>query len=256
MTKEFQDQVAIITGGAGGIGLATAKQFLDQGAKVALVDLDEGNLSQAKSELASDKVITIAADVSKEADVENYVKETVDAFGRIDIFVNNAGINGNVEELTDLTQKNLESVIAVNVFGVFYGMKHVLKVMKEQKSGAIVNVASIGGWTGSPGMSPYVASKHAVVGATKSAALEVVGDNIRVNSVAPTAVDTAMMERIDTNRGDAEASRKATEEAIPMKRYAKVEEIADLIVYLSSDKASFITGSMVKIDGGNAALSN
>lgn len=254
--SEFKDKVAIITGGVGGIGLAAAKDFIKQGAKVTLVDLDQEKLDQAKNELASDDVLVVSADVSKEDDVKNYVEKTVEKFGRIDIFVNNAGVNGEIEEVSELTEKNLNMVIGVNILGVFYGMKHVLKVMREQKSGSIINLASVGGWLGSPGMSPYVASKHAVVGATKSAALEVADEGIRVNSIAPNAVDTSMMERIDTNRGDKEASRKATEESIPMKRYAAPEEVSDLILYLASDKSSFITGSMIKIDGGNAALSN
>lgn len=255
----FKDQVALITGGAGGIGLAAAQQFIEGGAKVALVDLSQENLDKAKEALGGgENVITVAADVSSESDTERYVKETVDAFGRIDAFVNNAGVNGDVEELTEITEKNIDFVWDVNVKGVFFGLKYVLRVMKEQGSGSVINVSSIGGWVGSPGMSPYVASKHAVVGITKSAALEVVKEGIRINAINPTAVETEMMRSIEENRGgdDAESIKKATEEGIPLGRYAQPEEIADLIIYLASDKSSFITGSYIKIDGGAAAMSS
>lgn len=255
---DFKDKVVLITGGAGGIGLASAKKFHDYGAKIALVDLNEAALAKAKESLGNgDDIITVAADVSDEAQSENYVKETMAAFGRIDVFVNNAGINGAVESVTEMTAKNIDSVLDINVKGVIWGLKYVLRVMKEQKSGSVINVASIGGWVGSPGMSAYVASKHAVVGITKSVALEVVGDGIRVNAVNPTAVETEMMRSIEANRGGAEAAaiKEQIIQGIPMGRYAQPEEIADLIVYLGSEYSSFITGAYHKIDGGAAATS-
>ncbi len=152
--------MVLITGAAGGIGLASAKKFAAEGAKLALVDLNKEAIENAAKEIEGAEVITFSADVTNETDVERFVSETKAHYGRIDSFVNNDGINGKTEDLVDITQENIEQVFAVNVFGVFYGMKHVLRVMKEQKSGSVVNLGSVGSWIGSLSISPYVASKH------------------------------------------------------------------------------------------------
>ncbi len=184
-------------------------------------------------------------------------KKTKEQYGRIDVFINNAGINGEFKNITEQTVENFQNVMDVNVKGVFLGLKYVLQVMQEQKSGAVVNTASNGGLLGAPGMSHYVASKHAVIGLNKSAALEMAQYGVRVNAVCPSGVNTEMMRRIEKNAaGDqAEEARKQFEASVPMNRYATAEEIADLMVFLSSEQASFISGSYYRIDGGQGATS-
>ncbi|KAB8139455.1 SDR family oxidoreductase [Gracilibacillus oryzae] len=239
----FSGKVVLITGAAGGIGIAAAKAYAKEGAKLALVDLSKEALEDAAKEINASDVLLLRADVSKEEDVKQYVEETKNKFGQIDVFVNNAGINGKFANIDEQTAENYQAVFGVNVMGAFFGLKYVLKVMKEQKSGAIVNTASNGGLLGAPGMSAYVASKHAVIGLNKTAALEAADYGIRVNAVAPSGVDTQMMRSIESN-------------AMPgMNRYATAEEIADLMVFLSSEKASFISGAYYRIDGAQGATS-
>ncbi|MCO6382937.1 SDR family NAD(P)-dependent oxidoreductase [Oceanicola sp. 502str15] len=252
---DFQDKIVLITGAAGGIGIAAARKFSEQGAKLALVDLKREPLETAAAGL--DGALLLTADVSKEADVAAYVKATVEKFGRIDVFVNNAGINGKFAPITEQTVENFTAVLGVNVMGVALGLKHVVAQMKEQGGGAIVNTASNGGLLGAPGMSAYTASKHAVLGLNKSVALEVAGEGIRVNAVCPSGVDTQMMRSIESGamKGHEEEARKKFEAAVPMGRYAESEEIAELMAFLASDRASFITGAYYRIDGGGAALS-
>ncbi len=252
---DFENKVVLITGAAGGIGIAAARKFAAEGAKLALVDLSREALEKAASDLEG--ALLIAADVSKEEDVKAYVDRTVEAFGRIDVFVNNAGINGDFKNITEQTRENYAKVLDINVIGVALGLKYVVAQMQTQGSGAIVNTASNGGLLGAPGMSAYVASKHAVLGINKSVALEVAGDNIRVNAVCPSGVDTQMMRSIETNamKGREDEARKQFESSVPLGRYAEADEIADLMLFLASDKASFITGAYYRIDGGGGATS-
>ncbi|MAQ83031.1 SDR family NAD(P)-dependent oxidoreductase [Psychromarinibacter halotolerans] len=252
---DFKDKVVLITGAAGGIGLAAARKYAAEGAKVALVDLKQDALEQAAGDM--DGALLLSADVSNEDDVKDYVAKTVEAFGRIDVFVNNAGINGDFKPITDQTVDNYRKVLDINVIGVALGLKHVVAQMKKQGGGAIVNTASNGGLLGAPGMSAYVASKHAVIGINKSVALEVAGDNIRVNAVCPSGVDTQMMRSIEENAtaSGSENARETFESSVPLGRYAEADEIADLMLFLSSDKASFITGAYYRIDGGGGAVS-
>ncbi|WP_116085539.1 SDR family NAD(P)-dependent oxidoreductase [Tropicimonas sp. IMCC34011] len=253
---DFQDKVVLITGAAGGIGLAAARKFAAEGAKLALVDLDKSTLQDAAGDIEG--ALLLSANVADEADVKRYVGETVKAFGRVDVFVNNAGINGDFKTIDEQSFENYRKVLDVNVIGVAMGLKHVVAQMKAQgDGGAIVNTASNGGLLGAPGMSAYVASKHAVIGINKSVALETAGDGIRVNAVCPSGVDTQMMRSIETNamKGNEAEARKAFESSVPMGRYAESEEIADLMLFLASEKASFITGAYYRIDGGGAATS-
>ncbi|MBF4550976.1 SDR family NAD(P)-dependent oxidoreductase [Pseudoclavibacter sp. VKM Ac-2888] len=253
---DFTGRSVVITGGAGGIGAATAEEFLKLGARVALVDLFPEPLEAARERLsAHGEVIAIAADVTDEADVERYVAQTVEAFGTIDVFFNNAGIEGAVGPLTEASVDNYEKVFAVNVRGVFLGMKHVLKVMTERGSGSIINTSSEAGLDGAPGVSAYVASKHAVVGFTKSAALEVAPSGVRVNSIHPSGVNTQMVRRLEEGfgGGDTEAAKAGFQAAIPMGRYAEPLDIARVVVFLGSDEASFVTGAQWRVDGGNGA---
>ncbi|MCQ4086473.1 SDR family NAD(P)-dependent oxidoreductase [Saccharibacillus sp. JS10] len=254
---QFENKVVLITGAAGGIGIAAAQAFAKEGAKLALVDLKLEPLQKAAESLSAADVLLLTGNVSKEEDVQKYVQDTVDKYGRIDVFVNNAGINGAFAPIVDQTAENYMNVLGVNVMGAFFGLKYVLRVMQDQKSGAIVNTASNGGLLGAPGMSAYVASKHALIALNKTAALEAAEYGIRVNAVAPSGVDTNMMRSIETNAspGQEDSARKSFEASVPLNRYAEASEIADLMVFLASEKASFITGSYYRIDGGQGATS-
>lgn len=172
-----------------------------------------------------------------------------------DVFFNNAGIEGVYSTIVDSEASNLEKVIDVNLKGVFYGLKHVMRVMMDQKSGAIVNTASVAGLVGFPGLSPYVASKHAVIGLTKTAAVEVAESGVRINAICPAPVNTRMMRSIESNiaPGNEGAVQKQFAESISVKRYGEPSEIANLVVFLASDKASYITGGIYPIDGGMTA---
>lgn len=246
----LENKVAVITGGAGGIGKVTAKRFLDEGASVVLVDLFEDALAEAKSELG-ENILTVQADVSKEEDVKNYVAKTLESFNKIDIFFNNAGIEGKVAPITEQKVEDFDQVISVNVRGVFLGLKHILPVMISQKSGSIINTSSVAGLGGSPNVSPYITSKHAVVGLTKAAAVESAPHGIRVNSIHPSPVNTRMMRSLETGLAVDEATMA---KSIPLGRYGESSDIASLVVFLASDESAFITGSQYRIDGGMAAL--
>ncbi|WKA55551.1 SDR family NAD(P)-dependent oxidoreductase [Planococcus shixiaomingii] len=246
----LQDKVAVITGGAGGIGKVTAKRFLEEGASVVLVDLFKEALAEAKKELG-DNVLTVQADVSKEEDVKNYVKKTMDTYGKIDIFFNNAGIEGKVATITEQKVEDLDKVLAVNVRGVFLGLQNVLPVMISQKSGSIINTSSVAGLSGSPNVSPYIASKHAVVGLTKAAAVENAAYGIRVNSIHPSPVNTRMMRSLE---GGLKVDEATLAKSIPLGRYGESEDISNLVLFLASDESTFITGSQYRVDGGMAAL--
>ncbi|RDU36637.1 oxidoreductase [Neobacillus piezotolerans] len=248
----LSEKVAVITGGAGGIGKVTAKRFLEEGAKVVLVDLFEEPLLKAKAELDPYGEVSIfQADVSNEADVENYVNKTVEKYGKIDVFFNNAGIEGKVAPITEQKVEDLDKVLAVNVRGVFLGLKHVLRVMQEQGYGSVINTSSVAGLQGTLYVSPYIASKHAVVGLTKNAALEVANSNVRVNSIHPSPVNTRMMRSLEAGY---ETDEESLAKSIPLGRYGESSDIANLVLFLASDESSFITGVQYRVDGGMGAL--
>ncbi len=252
----FKDKVAIITGAGNGIGKVTAQKYAEAGAKLTLVDIDEAGLKSVAEELpvSEDDYLIVTADVSDEAEVKKYVDKTVEKFGQIDIFFNNAGIEGKMAPITQSPGDNLDAVLDVNVKGVFYGLKHVMPVMMEEGSGSIVNTASVAGLVGFPGLSPYVASKHAVIGLTKTAALEAGDDGVRINAVCPAPVETRMMRSIESQGGnDPDAVKESFAESIPLKRYGEPEEIADLVLFLTSEEASYINGSYYRVDGGMGA---
>ncbi len=249
-------KAAVITGGAGGIGKETAKLFLQEGAKVVLVDLFDEALEKAKNELSSfGEVLTVRADVTKEEDVKNYVKVAYEHFGKIDVFFNNAAIEGKVQPITEITVEDFEKVQKVNVLGVFLGLKHVLPIMMKQGHGSIINTSSVAGLGGTPGVAPYVASKHAVIGLTKVAALEAAKANVRVNSIHPSPVNTRMMRSLEKgfNPENAEEAKEAFTKSIPLGRYAEPSDIAKLVLFLASDESAFITGAEYRIDGGMRA---
>lgn len=255
--KRLEDKVAIITGGSGGIGQATAARFLEEGASVVLVDVDQAGLDAAAKALGGgERVLTVRADVSNEDDVKRYVKATVDRFGRIDVFFNNAGIEGEVAPLEQQDIAMFDKVIAINVRGAYLGLKHVLPQMYKAGAGSVINTSSVAGLRGSAGVLPYVTSKHALTGMTKVAAIEAAAHDVRVNSVHPSPVNTRMMRSLEAgfDPDDAEAAKAAMEKAIPLGRYGESEDIANLVLFLASDESAFITGAQYRIDGGMGAL--
>jgi len=255
--KRLQDKVAIITGGSGGIGKAVAERFLDEGASVMLVDIDQDGLDATRKALGGGDRIAIAkADVSNEADVERYVKATVDAFGRIDVFFNNAGIEGKVAPLEEQDIAMFDKVIAINVRGAYLGLKHVLPHMYRAGAGSVVNTSSVAGLDGSAGVLPYVTSKHALAGMTKVAALEAARHDVRVNSIHPSPVNTRMMRSLEAgfDPDDAEAAKAGIEKTIPLGRYGEPADIANLVLFLASDESRFITGAQYRVDGGMGAM--
>ncbi len=254
--QSFAGKSVVITGGAGAIGLATAREFLGRGARVLLVDRDGDAVEAARSKLAElGDVFTAVADVSSEADVEDYVKDAVERFGKIDVFFNNAGIEGRMRPIVDTEVTDFDKVFAVNVRGVFLGLKHVLRAMLKQGHGSIINTSSEAGLNGATSLADYVASKHAVTGLTKAAALEVARDGIRVNSIHPSPVNTPMMRRLEAtwNAESPETVKAEFEAKSPMGRYSDPSEIARVVVFLASDDASFVNGAQIRIDGGNGA---
>ena len=254
---KFTGKVALITGGGGGIGRAAALGFSSRGAKVVVVDRDvsagEGTAGIVRQQ--GGEALFVEGDVTRTADVQAYVKATVDAYGSIDCFFNNAGIEGMVSPITDYDEAMFDRVLGINVKGVFLGMKYVLAQMKQQGGGAIVNTASVAGLVGSPNMSAYVASKHAVMGLTKTAAAEVARQGIRVNAVCPGPIDTRMIHALTAmiNPDDPVGTDKRYEASIPLGRYGTAEEVANIVLFLCSDLASNITGAQYVVDGGRTA---
>jgi NAD(P)-dependent dehydrogenase (short-subunit alcohol dehydrogenase family) len=254
---DFTGKVALITGAGNGIGLAAALGFASRGAKVVVVDRDEaaGEATAGILRQQGGSALFVAADVTRSADVRAYVKATLDAYGAIDCFYNNAGIEGPVATTAEYDEDMFDRVIAVNVKGVFLGLRHVLPVMIAQKRGSVVNTASVAGLVASPGMPAYVASKHAVIGLTKTAAGEVARAGVRVNAVCPGPIDTRMIHSLEAmlNPDDPAAVGTRYQANIPIGRYGTAEEVANLVLFLSSDLASNITGAQYVVDGGRTA---
>jgi len=251
--KQLENKVAIITGGAGSIGKTTAKLFLEEGAKVLLVDISEDLLREVVNELKSENVEYCVADVSKSADVERYVKEGVNLFGKIDVFFNNAGIEGVVKPIIDYPEDVFDKVIAINVKGMWLGNKYVLPKMNE--GGSIIMTSSVAGLLGFANLGAYATSKHAVVGIMRTSAIEAAPLKIRVNSVHPSPVNNRMMRSIEegASADHGEDVKKQFEASIPLNRYAEPIEIANLVLFLASDQSKFITGTTQVIDGGMCA---
>jgi NAD(P)-dependent dehydrogenase (short-subunit alcohol dehydrogenase family) len=254
---DFKGKVALITGAGNGIGRASALGFAGGGAKVVVVDRDaaggEGTAGIIRQQ--GGDALFVAADVTKSTDVHAYVKAALDAYGSIDCFHNNAGIEGNVAPTAEYDEAMFDAVMNVNVKGVFLGMRHVLPVMLKQKRGAIVTTASVAGLVASPGMSAYVASKHAVIGLTKTAAGEVARSGVRVNAVCPGPIDTRMIHSLETmlNPTDPGSVGDRYQSNIPIGRYGTPEEVANLVLFLCSDLAGNITGAQYVVDGGRTA---
>ena len=249
-------KAAIVTGGAAGIGRAACLTFARAGARVIVVDRDgaEGEATAQLVREAGGEAFFVEADVSRSQDVQAYVAEALHRFGRIDCFVNNAGIEGRVAFTADYDEAVFDSVIAVNVKGVFLGLKYVIPAMIQGGGGAIVNTASTAGVSGSPGLSGYVASKHAVIGLTRTAAVEYGARGVRVNAVCPGPTATRMIASLESQTGaGANDPGERYRAMIPIGRYAEANEIADLMLFLCSDLSRSINGGHYLIDGGRTA---
>ncbi|SEW16336.1 NAD(P)-dependent dehydrogenase, short-chain alcohol dehydrogenase family [Cognatiyoonia koreensis] len=253
---QFDEQAVLITGAAAGIGRATALAFAGDGGNVMVSDIDiEGGEETANMiEQAGGKASFLAADVSNTDAVSKLISATVKTFGRLDCAVNNAGIEGKILPFKDQTKENFDNIIAVNLKGTFLCMQAEIDAMLNTGGGAIVNLSSVAGLIGFPGLSPYVASKHGVIGLTKNAALEYGTQGVRVNAVCPGGIDTRMLDSLASQAtAGSQSSSEMMDPLHPIGRIGRVEEVADLILWLCSSKASFVTGAAVPVDGGFVA---
>ena len=256
----MKNKVIIITGAAMGLGHAAAKELASKGANLMLVDYNEKSLLDAKTEISKEfpnvKIVTVVADVSNEEAVKNYVDETVKTFGRIDGLYNNAGIEGKQASITEYDVNIFKKVIDINLMGVYYGMRYVIPVMQKQKFGRIVNVASVGGIRGVLNQVPYVASKHAVSGMTKNAALEYGSDGILTNAIAPGAILTPMVaeafKQVDPENPKAAEAEYAKRN--PTKRLGQPHEVAKVVAFLLSEENGYVSGQTIAIDGGESNI--
>ncbi len=249
---DMKDKIALVTGGSSGIGRAAALAFARAGAKVAVADLNAigGQETVSFIKNAGGEACFIEADMGQAASVEAMVQKTVETYGRLDYAHNNAGVEGSLSLTAELEEDQWDHVIRINLTGVWLCMKYEIPHMLQQGSGAIVNTSSSGGLIGAERFPAYVASKHGVVGLTKTAALEYAKSGIRVNTVCPGVIETSMVERVTGNSSDVLKKMIAAE---PMGRSGQPEEIAEAVVWLCSDAASFVTGHAMAVDGGGVA---
>lgn len=256
MTHSMTGKIALITGAAGAIGLATAKLLASQGATIAATDMtgaDFGPLHAAIPD--ADRLLVFEADVTDEDAFAAAVKATIKKFGTIDIFFNNAGIEGPVAPIPDFPTDGFRKVMDVNVTGIFLGLKLVIPIMAKAGRGSIINSSSVAGLTGSAGLCAYIASKHAVLGLTRAAAVEWGAKGIRVNCINPGPIESRMMSSIEegASPGAAAAVHDGYAATIPMQRYGTPEEVAGVVAFLASDAAGYVNGAAYLIDGGMTA---
>ncbi|GAA1916096.1 SDR family oxidoreductase [Nocardioides marmoribigeumensis] len=256
--NRFVDKVVLITGAGSGLGRAAAARVASEGAKVSLVDRDAASLADTRELIEKEnpgvETLVVTADVADEAQVEHYVAATLEAFGKIDGFFNNAGVEGRQNLTEDYASAEFEKVIGINLTGAFYGLQHVLRVMRLQGHGAIVNTASVGGIRGIGNQSGYSASKHGLVGLTRNSGVEYGQYGIQVNAIAPGAIMTPMVEgslrQIDPDNWE-EIGQQFVQPN-PMRRFGEAEEVAALVAFLLSGEAGFINAAVVPIDGGQS----
>jgi NAD(P)-dependent dehydrogenase (short-subunit alcohol dehydrogenase family) len=249
-------RIAVVTGAAGVIGIATMHLLAERGARIVAVDRLQWDVQATIADLPpSAQALAIAADVTREEEVAGYVRSAIDKFGTIDVFFNNAGVEGEILPIAKYPLEAFRKVMDVNVIGVFLGLKYVLPVMLEQNKGSIINAASIAGLIGSPEIAAYTASKHAVIGLTKSAAVECTATGVRVNCVCPGLIDSRMLSAIiaGRNSGRPPVPSEKIVERIPARRLGQASEVAAIVAFLASDEASYVSGSAYTVDGGRIA---
>lgn len=255
-TPQLAGKVAVVTGAAGAIGAAASVLMAARGASVVAVDRPGSTFDAVKAAVGDAASIEyVTADVTDEASVAGYADAAKRAFGRIDIFFNNAGVEGVVAPIPEYPTDAFQHVLAVNILGVFLGMKYVIPVMAAGGGGSIINCSSVAGLIGSPGLSAYIASKHAVIGLTRTAAIECGPLRIRVNSVNPGPIESRMMRSIEQQApgGQPAAAHEQFTKMIPYGRYGSVDEVARLVAFLGSDESEYITGGIHTVDGGMSA---
>lgn len=251
----LDNKVAIITGGAGGIGLQAGRLFAQEGAKVLLVDLHENALKEAVQTIGSDAVRYCAADVTQPDQTQQYIQAAVEQFGGVDVLLANAGIEGEVKPITDYAIDMFDQVMAVNVRGVWLGLKYAAPEMAKRGGGSIVITSSVAGVRGAAGVSAYIASKHAVIGLMRTATLEMADMKIRVNTVNPAPVDTRMMRSLEKGfePDDPGRAKEMVSAMVPLQRYADPVEVARIMLFLASDESSYCSGGVYMVDGGMTA---
>ena len=253
--QRLDGKVAVITGGAGGIGREAAARFVAEGASVLLSDVDERGLREVCEEIGSNRISFLAGDVSSLRHNEDIVQTATERYGGVDIFVANAGIEGDVASIVEYDEERFDQVMRVNVKGPFLGLKASIPALKQRGGGSIIITSSVAGVEGALNFAPYVTSKHAVIGLMRSAAKECASSKIRVNTVNPSPVDTRMMRSIEEgfSPGDGDKIKSMFETQIPLGRYAEASDIAKVMLFLASDDSSFVTGSVYMADGGYTA---
>lgn len=252
MKKDFEGKVAIVTGGAYGIGRATALAFAKRGAKVVLVDVDEkrGKETERLIKEEGGEGLFLKSDVSKEEEVKNFIETAVKIYGKIDCAFNNAGIHGEFLPFSDFSEERWNEILNINLKGVWLCMKHEIREMEKKGGGVIVNTSSVAGIKGVPSNPAYPASKHGVVGLTKAAAIEFAKKHIRINCICPGPIRTGMYETLYSS--SPEIVERMIEK-VPMGRLGEPEEVASVVLFLCSEEASYITGAILPVDGGIAA---
>lgn len=252
---KLDGRVAVITGGSGGIGRAAAKRFVDEGARVLLVDIEERALRSAVDAIGEKNASWVCADATSDDDTQRYVQTAIERYGRIDIYLANAGVEGAIKPIPEYPIEVFDHVIAVNVRGVWLGLRHVIPVMAKGGGGSIVITSSTAGIHGYAGASAYVTSKHAVIGMMRTAALECAPLKIRVNTVNPAPIETRMMRSLEEQfaPGHPGQAKEQMQSTIPLGRYGQPEEVADVMLFLASDQSLFCTGGVYMVDGGVSA---